>query len=124
MRTRGWLNAAALSLMLAGCGGDSGRETGIPPVPPKRVAHVREPLKTGEALFRQNCSACHPEGGNVSDPARSLHRAALRAHHIHTADDIIHIMRHPISRMIRFDRSALSDEDARAIAEYVLTTFK
>jgi cytochrome c6 len=48
----------------------------------------------------------------------------LKKNHIASADDIIRIMRNPISRMIRFDVSTLSDRDARAIAEYILTTFR
>lgn len=77
----------------------------------------------GEALFRQFCANCHPDGGNVSDPARNLHRSTLRATGINRPEDIIRIMRHPISRMLRFDITTLSDEDARDIAEYVLETF-
>jgi cytochrome c6 len=78
----------------------------------------------GEALFKQYCSSCHPDGGNVSDPERTLRGSVLKKNHVTSADDIIRIMRHPVSRMIRFDVSTLSDRDARAIAEYILTTFK
>ena len=95
------------------------------------VPHAASPSATplpdapsGEALFKQYCSACHPEGGNVSDPQRTLHGPVLKKNHITSADDIIRVMRHPFSRMIRFDVSTLSDRDARAIAEYILTTFK
>lgn len=84
----------------------------------------REPLRDGESLFKQYCSSCHPNGGNVSDPGRSLHGSALKRHHITTPEDIVRVMRKPTSRMIRFDVSTLSDRDARIIADYVLTTFK
>jgi cytochrome c6 len=77
----------------------------------------------GEMLFRQFCANCHPDGGNVSDPARNLHRSTLRANRINKPEDIIRIMRNPISRMLRFDVTTLPDEDARAIADYVLDTF-
>jgi cytochrome c6 len=80
--------------------------------------------RSGEALFKQYCSSCHPNGGNVSDPERTLFASALKRNHITSADDIIRIVRRPISRMIRFDESTLSDKDARIIAEYVLTSFK
>lgn len=79
---------------------------------------------SGESLFKQYCSSCHPDGGNVSDPSRPLYGSALRKNHINTPDDIVRIMRNPLSRMIRFDASTLSDRDARLIAEYILTTFK
>jgi len=77
----------------------------------------------GEALFRQFCANCHPDGGNVSDPARNLHSSTLRANGINSPEEIIRIMRHPISRMLKFDEKTLPDQDARAIAEYVLETF-
>lgn len=77
----------------------------------------------GEALFRQFCSNCHPDGSNVSDPARNLHRSTLRAKGITRPEDIVGIIRNPISRMLRFDPATLPDEDARAIAEYVLESF-
>jgi cytochrome c6 len=48
----------------------------------------------------------------------------LKKNNITTPDDIVRIMRKPLSRMIRFDASTLSDKDARAIAEYVLKTFR
>jgi cytochrome c6 len=79
---------------------------------------------SGEALFKQYCSSCHPDGGNVSDPGRPLYGSALKRNHITAPEDIVRIMRNPLSRMIRFDVSTLSDRDARAIAEYILTAFK
>lgn len=75
-------------------------------------------------LFKQFCANCHPDGGNVSDLARSLYGSSLRKHHIHTPEDIVRIMRNPLSRMIRFDVTMISDADAHVIADYVLKTFK
>jgi cytochrome c6 len=80
--------------------------------------------QTGEELFRQFCNNCHPDGGNVSDPERTLHGSVLRKNHITKPEDIVRIMRTPLSRMIRFDAEAISDKDARTIAEYILTTFR
>jgi cytochrome c6 len=79
---------------------------------------------TGEELFKQYCAVCHPDGGNISDPPRSLHGSVLRANHISTSRDIVRIIRNPRSRMIRFDVATLPDVDAMAIADYILTTFK
>lgn len=87
------------------------------------AASRQEQLARGEQLFKQYCAACHPDGGNVSDPARNLRRSTLQANRITKPEDIIKIMRKPISRMIRFDAATLSDQDARAIADYVLETF-
>jgi cytochrome c6 len=94
------------------------------PSPAAASATAGAAVPSGEALFKQYCSSCHPDGGNVSDPQRTLHGSVLKKNHITSADDIIRIMRSPISRMIRFDVSTLSDRDARAIAEYILATFK
>ena len=91
---------------------------------PSSPPDIPESVPDGEALFRQYCASCHPNGGNVSDPKRTLHGSALKSNHITTPEDIVRIMRNPLSRMIRFDTSTLSDRDARAIAEYILITFK
>lgn len=113
--------AAALSIcLLCGCAKEAPRNTESPrtaPVP------LRQTL-TGEELFRQFCHNCHPDGGNVSDPKRTLRGSVLRKRHITTPEDIVRIMRSPMSRMIRFDAETIPDKDARAIAEYVLNTFR
>jgi len=105
---------------VTGCSRDEPQK----PVAAPSAPGPREPLPDGEALFKQYCAPCHPEGGNVSDPERSLHGSVLKGKHITTPEDIVRIMRNPLSRMIRFDPSTLSDKDARAIAEYVLKTFR
>lgn len=108
----------AAGVLAAGCG----KQAETPGSP--AVNSGRQQGLSGEILFRQYCAACHPGGGNVTDPGRTLHAAALKRHHISTPDDIVRIMRNPRSRMIRFDRSMLSDRDAVAIAEYVLKEFR
>jgi len=60
----------------------------------------------------------------VSDPERTLHGSDLQNKRITKPEDIVRIMRNPLSRMIRFDAETVSDKDARTIAEYVLNTFK
>ena len=109
-------------LCLTACSPESKQDTNKARVEPAGSSLQRQAGR-GEALFRQFCANCHPDGANVSDPARNLHRSTLRANGINKPEDIIRIMRHPISRMLRFDQSTLSDQDARAIAEYVLETF-
>ena len=105
--------------LLGGCGNEAPRNTERPPAPP-----LQQQLSRGEELFKQYCAPCHPDGGNVSDPERTLRGSALRSHHITRSRDIVHIMRTPISRMISFDAATISDKDARAIADYVLYAFK
>jgi cytochrome c6 len=88
------------------------------------AANRSEMLQSGAVLFKQFCFNCHPDGGNVSDPDKTLHGSTLRKNHIDAPEDIVKIMRKPISRMIQFDEKAVSNKDARSIAEYVLDAFK
>jgi cytochrome c6 len=114
--------ASILMLMLPACSPEQGSNAQkSAPVPVSPAGNV--PAKTGEELFRQYCATCHPEGGNVSDPGKNLRRSTLRANHLTRPEEIVRVMRHPLSRMITFDSSTISDQDARAIAEYVLATF-
>lgn len=115
---RGMVAVAVAMAFLAGCRQEEPRKASLTALP------APQSLEKGEALFTQYCSPCHPDGGNVSDPGRTLHGSDLRAHHIAKPEDIVAIMRNPISRMIRFDRTTVSDQDAMTIAAYVLTAFK
>jgi len=110
------------TVMVPGCSKDPSQTAPISSAQPAGKSPT--PVGDGEALFRQYCAACHPNGGNVSDPERTLHGSVLKKKHITSSDDIVRIMRNPLSRMIRFDAATLPDRDARAIAEYVLKTFK
>jgi cytochrome c6 len=107
---------------MSGCGKDQQQKDAAAPAAP--VVVIQEPERDGVALFKQYCAACHPNGGNVSDPERSLRGSVLKKRHITTPEDIVRIMRNPLSRMIRFDAATVSDKDARVIAEYILITFK
>jgi len=117
-----WVLLATSILILPACSKSDRNQDAVAPASTAVVSQAPGP--DGEALFRQYCSSCHPNGGNVSDPERTLHGSVLRKKHITTPEDIVRIMRKPVSRMIRFDAATLSDRDARAIAEYVLKTFK
>ena len=87
---------------------------------------------TGESLFKANCSACHPDGDNILNHKKTLHRADREANNIFTAEDIIKKMRNPgpapthpqeWAGMKMFDKDKISDEDALKIANYILQTF-
>jgi cytochrome c6 len=116
--------AAVTVCLLCGCSKESPQTTGAvrpaAPVPSKQSTEIQ----TGEALFRQFCFNCHPDGGNISDPEKSLHGAALSRNRISKPEDIVKIMRNPMARMLPFDEKILSNKDARTIAEYVLSVFK
>lgn len=91
---------------------------------PQAAQTPSEQLQTGEVLFKQYCAPCHPDGGNVTDPRRTLRGRDLKANRITRPEDIVRVMRNPISRMIRFDETTIPDRDAKAIAVYILTTFR
>jgi len=87
----------------------------------------------GKLLFKNNCSPCHPDGGNIINPQKTLHKKDLDANKITTAEDIVKKMRNPgpspthpqdWAGMKMFDQKTISDQDAQKIADYILKTFK
>jgi cytochrome c6 len=91
---------------------------------PALSAHCSDnALVKGKTAFQQNCIACHADGGNEVYPEKTFSKADLQRNNIHTPADIVRIMRNPGPGMLKFDAATLSDEDARAIAEYILATF-
>ncbi|MDA8098146.1 MAG: c-type cytochrome [Nitrospiraceae bacterium] len=80
--------------------------------------------KSGEAMFKQFCAVCHPDGGNIVNPAKTLHKKDRDANNVKTAADIMNKMRNPGPGMTKFDTKTLPDKEAKEIAEFVLKTFK
>ena len=79
--------------------------------------------KKGEALFKQHCSPCHADGGNIVNPQKTLHKKDREANGVKSVTDIVGKMRNPGPGMTKFDEKTLPDKDAQVIAEYVLKTF-
>jgi cytochrome c6 len=79
---------------------------------------------SGSTLFNQNCSPCHPNGGNTVNPQKTLHRKDREANGVRTAADIMKLMRNPGPGMTKFDRQTIPDDQAKAIANYVIKTYK
>jgi len=79
---------------------------------------------SGKELFKQHCSACHPDGGNIINQKKTLHKKDLDSNNIKKPGDIMRIMRNPGPGMTKFDEKAVADRDAKKIAEYILKTFK
>jgi cytochrome c6 len=99
------------------------------------ISHGKEASgeKTGESLFKEHCAACHPNGSNVLNPQKTLHKKDLEANNITTAADIVRKMRNPgpfpthpqeWAGMRMFDERTIPDDDALKIADYILKTFK
>jgi cytochrome c6 len=78
----------------------------------------------GEMEFKEHCAVCHPDGGNIINPKKTLHAKDLEANKIKTAADIVKIMRKPGPGMTTFDEKAVTNKEAHELAEYILKTFK
>lgn len=78
----------------------------------------------GEKLFMKHCSKCHPDGGNVITVTKTLNPRDREANKIKTEEDIIKLMRNPGPGMVKFGEDVISQKDAKAIAEYIMKTFK
>ena len=79
-------------------------------------ALAAEPAK-GEAIFKEKCMACHPDGGNIMNPKESLKG-------LKDSKKIVAKIRKGGGGMTAFDAKAISDADAKAVADYIIKTFK
>jgi cytochrome c6 len=77
----------------------------------------------GETKFNQQCAVCHPNGDNIINPKKTLHKRDRDANNVKTADDVVKIMRNPGPGMTKFDIKTIPDSEAQAIAHFVLKTF-
>lgn len=77
----------------------------------------------GRSLFQKHCAVCHPGGGNIINPQKTLDGQSLSASGIETVGDIVANMRQPGPGMTRFDENLLSDREAARIAEYILQKY-
>jgi cytochrome c6 len=78
----------------------------------------------GEAGFKEYCAACHADGGNILKADKTLSSKDREKHGIKTAKDIVRLMRKPGEGMTTFDKKAIPDKEAKAIADYIVKTFK
>ncbi|HMK59763.1 MAG TPA: c-type cytochrome [Dissulfurispiraceae bacterium] len=88
------------------------------------AADKKHTKMSGEVEFKNHCSECHPDGGNIINPAKTLHAKDLKANGVNKASDIVAKMRNPGPGMTKFDRKTMPDAEAKAIADYVMKTFK
>jgi cytochrome c6 len=85
---------------------------------------MADPAQTGESMYKQHCAVCHPEGGNIVNPKKTLHKQVREANNVKTEADIVKIMRNPGPGMIKFDEKTIPDKQAKEIAAYILQSFK
>lgn len=71
----------------------------------------------GEAIFKAKCASCHPDGGNVMKPKDTLKG-------IKNSKKIITKIRKGGGGMPAFDAKAISDADAKLLADYIMKTYK
>jgi uncharacterized membrane protein len=80
-----------------------------------RPAQSPAEFKAGERIFRANCSACHPKGGNVLVPSRPI----LHSHEVQDLKAFDQYLRHPKSPMPAFPTAKISDSEMKALYEYI-----
>jgi cytochrome c6 len=76
------------------------------------------------AEFKKHCAVCHPDGGNIINKNKPIGKKALEANGIKSDKEIVAKMRKPGPGMTAFDAKTISDREAKAIADYILKTFK
>jgi cytochrome c6 len=77
----------------------------------------------GKGLFDRYCSGCHYDGKNSIYPGKPLYRLYREANGLRTSGDLVAKMRRGGQGMPGFASRQLSDDDAKAIAEYIMRTF-
>jgi cytochrome c6 len=78
----------------------------------------------GKKEFEEHCAACHPGGKNIVTPAKTLSKKVLVANGVKSEADIVAKMRNPGPGMTKFTPQAVSDPEAKAIAQYIMKTYK
>jgi cytochrome c6 len=71
----------------------------------------------GEAIYKAKCASCHPDGGNIINPKETLKG-------MKDSKKIVSKIRKGGGGMTAFDAKAISDADAKAVANYIIKTFK
>lgn len=78
----------------------------------------------GEAEFKEHCALCHPDGGNLINPKKTLNKQDREANNIRNEDDIIKLIRKPGPGMTAFDEKTISDKEVKELARYIFRVFK
>ena len=76
--------------------------------------------KIGEEEFKENCSSCHPNGGNVIKPEDTLKGSRM----LKDFETFLSWIRKPVQPMPAFSASQLSEEQARQLYDYIVKASK
>lgn len=71
----------------------------------------------GAALFNEKCASCHPDGGNIVNQNKTLKG-------IKDPKKVVKKARTGGGGMPAFDSKTISDADLKAVANYIVKTFK
>jgi cytochrome c6 len=85
---------------------------------------LAEKEKKGEALFKEKCAMCHPDGGNAMKADKTLKKKDMEKYGLKKKADIVKYLRKPGPGMPAFDEKALPKKDAEELAEYIQKAFK
>jgi cytochrome c6 len=78
----------------------------------------------GKKEFQEYCAVCHPNGGNIINKMKPLNSKSLKTNGVNGVVGIVEKIRNPGPAMTKFDEKSISNKKAKAIAEYILKTFK
>jgi cytochrome c6 len=73
--------------------------------------------KGAEAIFKEKCASCHPDGGNIMNPKEQIKG-------MKDSKKIVKKIRKGGGGMPAFDQKSISDADSKAVADYIIKTFK
>ncbi len=83
---------------------------------PKKINAIEVDL--GESLFKNNCAACHINGGNIIRRSKSLKISSLKRNGIETPEDIAQIARQGIGIMDGY-KDQLGDNGDKIVANWI-----
>jgi len=83
---------------------------------PSKAQATPEQYKAGERIFLANCSACHPQGGNVIKPDKPL----INSPKLKDLKTFIKWVRNPDPPMPVYSPSKVSDQEAGELYQYVV----
>jgi cytochrome c6 len=81
-------------------------------------------LAKADAIFKEKCAMCHPDGGNAMKADKTLKKKDMEKNGLKKKADIVKYLRKPGPGMTAFDEKALPKKDAEELADYIMKTFK
>jgi len=82
-------------------------------------------VASGRRLFEKHCAVCHPNGGNVVNPNKTLRKKHLADNGLSIPDALVSYMQNPgtgMPKLVHEDRE-ITNKQAKSIAAYIIETF-